>query len=87
VLIDSAPLLAVSDTVPLLSATDGTIVVGRTGITTSTAARRLLELIARVPDADVLGVAVNDVTNEAFPGGYSYYGYYGYGRPSRSGTK
>ena len=81
-IIDSAPLLAVSDTIPLLSLVDGTIIVSRLGLTTSTAARRLLDLIQRVPQVQVLGIAVNDVTDEAFPGGYSYYGYYGYGRPS-----
>ena len=43
VLIDSAPILAVSDTVPLLRYADATVIVGRPGTTTRDTAKRLRE--------------------------------------------
>jgi Mrp family chromosome partitioning ATPase len=60
VLIDSPPILAVSDAIPLLAAVDGTIVVARLDLTTRDAARRAMELIRRVPGSEVLGVVAND---------------------------
>jgi receptor protein-tyrosine kinase len=62
VLVDGPPLLPVSDALPLLSMVDGVIVVGRLDMTTTVAARRLARQVSRVPDARVLGVVVNDVT-------------------------
>ena len=76
VIIDSAPLLAVIDTVPLLRYADGTVFVGRLGVTTRDTAKRLVEFLARVPDANVLGVVANDLSRLDATG----YGYgYGYG--------
>jgi Mrp family chromosome partitioning ATPase len=60
VLIDSPPILAVSDAIPLLNAVDGTIVVARLDLSSREAARRVMELIRRVPGAEVLGVVAND---------------------------
>jgi Mrp family chromosome partitioning ATPase/capsular polysaccharide biosynthesis protein len=82
VLIDSAPVLAVSDTVPLLRYADAAIFVGRLGLTTRDTAKRLIELLARVPDLNLLGVVANDLSRrDAGAYGYAYgYGYgYGYG--------
>jgi Mrp family chromosome partitioning ATPase len=61
VLIDSPPLLAVSDAVPLMTIADGTVVVCRVGASTEDGAARLLNLVNRVPDAHMLGLVVNDV--------------------------
>jgi Mrp family chromosome partitioning ATPase/capsular polysaccharide biosynthesis protein len=61
VLIDSPPILAVSDAIPLLTAVDGTIIVARLGLSTRDAARRVMELVRRVHGVDVLGVVANDV--------------------------
>jgi len=72
VIIDSSPLLAVSDAVPLLRAVDGVLIVSRLGITTRQAVKRLRELLSRVPDAEVLGVVANDVNLDA---AYGYGGY------------
>ncbi len=60
VLIDSPPILAVSDAIPLLTAVDGTIVVARLDLSTRGAAQRVMELIRRAPGAEVLGVVAND---------------------------
>lgn len=79
VLIDSAPVLAVTDTVPLLRYADAALFVGRLGITTRDTAKRLQEFLARVPDLNLLGVVANDLSRlEAGAYGYEY-GYYAYG--------
>jgi succinoglycan biosynthesis transport protein ExoP len=81
VLIDSAPLLAVTDTVPLLRYADGAIFVGRLGFTTRDTAKRLVEFLDRIPDVELLGVVANDLSQlDAAGFGYGYgYGGYGYG--------
>jgi succinoglycan biosynthesis transport protein ExoP len=75
VLIDSPPLLPVADTVPLVSAADGVILVARMRRTTLDATARMRELLARIPDANVLGIVANDVGKGAFRHGPGY----GYG--------
>lgn len=75
VLIDSAPVLAVSDTVPLLRYADATVIVGRLGITTRDTAKRLREFLDRVPNLNWLGVVANDLPRgDAGSYGYGYYG-------------
>lgn len=88
VLIDSAPLLAVTDTVPLLRYADAAVFVARLGYTTRDTAKRLVEFLDRIPDVNVLGVVANDMSAfEASGFGYGYgYGGYGYGdteKPAR----
>lgn len=75
ILIDSAPVLAVSDTVPLLRYADATVIVGRLGVTKRDTAKRLREFLGRVPDMNWLGVVANDLPrSEAGSYGYGYYG-------------
>ena len=78
VLIDTPPLLAVSDALPLISRADGVIIVSRVGMTERAAATRLMTMVHLDPSVRVLGVVANDMTRE--PGsGYGYgYGEYGY---------
>ena len=79
VLIDSPPLLPVSDAVALASRVDGIIVVARLGRVTRANARRLAEVLARIPGARPIGIVVNDVPDsESANYGYGYG--YGYGR-------
>jgi Mrp family chromosome partitioning ATPase/capsular polysaccharide biosynthesis protein len=83
VIIDSAPILAVSDTVPLLSQVDGVLIVARLGVTTRDAAARLNETVSRVPDTTILGVVANDMRDTFLDTSYggmysSRYGGYGY---------
>lgn len=79
VLIDSAPVLAVTDTVPLLRYADAALFVGRIEVTTRDTARRLMEFLERVPDLNLLGIVANDLSRlEAGSYGYGYgYGAYG----------
>jgi succinoglycan biosynthesis transport protein ExoP len=77
VLVDSAPLLAVSDSVPLVGEVDGVVVVARVGTTSQHAARRLVELLGRVPAVRVLGVVANSVAKKPFQYGAGYGAGYG----------
>jgi Mrp family chromosome partitioning ATPase len=80
VVIDSAPLLAVTDTVPLLRYADGALFVGRLDVTTRDTAKRLMQFLERVPQLRLLGVVANDLSRlEASGYGYGYgYGYGAY---------
>lgn len=76
VIIDTSPLLAVSDAVPLLSAADGVLVVSRLAMTTTDAAKDLAEQIRRIPGANMIGVVVNDLHGHEATGNSHYtYGY------------
>jgi Mrp family chromosome partitioning ATPase len=83
VLIDSAPVLAVTDTVPILRYADAALFVGRLGVTTRETAKHLMEFLARVPDLNLLGVVANDLSRIE-SAGYGYgYGAYADPKPSR----
>ena len=62
VLIDAPPPLHVSDALPLLGLVDGIVLVARAGHTHEAAAQRLMQLLARVSSAPVLGVLANCVS-------------------------
>jgi Mrp family chromosome partitioning ATPase/capsular polysaccharide biosynthesis protein len=77
VLIDSSPLLAVSDALPLISKADGTIVVGRLGLVTRDAVAAVTDLLGRVPGVDVLGIVANDVSERRLGAvGSGYFAHY-----------
>jgi Mrp family chromosome partitioning ATPase/capsular polysaccharide biosynthesis protein len=76
VLIDSPPLLAVSDAVPLLSRADAVVLVARLNRTTEAAGKRVVEIVRMIPDAHVAGIVVNDVqSGRLSETGFSYYYY------------
>jgi len=76
IVIDSTPLLPVSDAIPLLDQASGTVVVGRVNRTTREALHRLRHVLGTA-QAHVLGVVA---TGAAGQGLYEYGGYgYGYG--------
>jgi succinoglycan biosynthesis transport protein ExoP len=77
VLVDTPPMLAFGDAVPLVSEVDGVLVVARLGTTTSDAARRLMTRLERIPNANILGVVANDVGKRA-QAQRSYAYHYGY---------
>ncbi len=60
VLIDSPPLLSVSDALPVLAEADGTLLVSRVGTTTEESAKQVVEVVGRVSRTRVLGVVAND---------------------------
>lgn len=70
VLVDTAPLLATNDATELIPAADSIVIVCRAGKTTAEAARRTVDLLARL-GAPVVGVAlIGGRTNDA---AYSHY--------------
>jgi capsular exopolysaccharide synthesis family protein len=77
VILDSAPLLIVSDSLHLASWADGVILVTRYNVTPLGALRRIRALLHR-SNVQVSGLIINDVSGTAAGyGGYGYgYGYY-----------
>jgi len=79
VLIDTNPLLRVSDSLPLLDSVSGVVLVAKLNSTTRDAVRRLQKTIANTT-ANVLGVVATDAKGGLY-GRFGYgsgYGYYGY---------
>ncbi len=75
VILDSSPVLPVTDAVALAARVDGVLLVAAAGISTAKAMARSLELLGRV-DAPVVGTVLNRDPDAASYG----YGYrYGYG--------
>lgn len=84
VIVDTPPLLAVSDAVPLVEHADGVLVVARIGLTTRDAVGRLVETMSRIPNANWLGIVANDLAEF----GRSEYAYgYGYAAKPRATSK
>jgi Mrp family chromosome partitioning ATPase/capsular polysaccharide biosynthesis protein len=86
VLIDSAPLLPVSDTVPLLSVVDGVLLVARLGYTTRNAAKRACEIALRASPTPIEGVVVNDALEGEHNQAYVSY-HYGLEHSEPSGSR
>jgi Mrp family chromosome partitioning ATPase len=82
VIIDTPPILAVSDAVMLLGMADVGVLIGRLGLITRENGKRITEVIARLPEARIAGVVVNDLRDSRFLGeGYGTQ-YSGYGSES-----
>jgi Mrp family chromosome partitioning ATPase len=81
VLIDTPPVLVVSDALALAPEVDGVVLVGRIGVTTDASAQRLLRTFDGVPQTQVMGAVANAISlDETYT--YAYYG------PSdRAGTR
>lgn len=77
VLIDTPPVLSVSDAIPLMGAVDAVVIPARIGTTTRRAAQAASELIARVPGVNFIGIVANDLETGT-PG---YYGSTAYAQP------
>jgi succinoglycan biosynthesis transport protein ExoP len=88
VLIDSPPLLAVTDAAVLATMADGAILVIRVGATAKAAVRRAVAQLQTV-HGRIVGAVLNDVDlrSGAFSGSYGYYYYYYYGEGARNGRR
>jgi capsular exopolysaccharide synthesis family protein len=86
VVLDSAPILMVSDSLSIAAQVDGVVIVIRSGVTRKKALARTYELLVR-SNARILGAVVNDVDLKlenyytySYKGyGYGYSGYKSYG--------
>ncbi len=73
IVIDTPPLLAVSDAIPLISTVSGVLVVSGLGVSTRSSAGELIEQLHRLK-ATILGLVVNFAQDQRRA--------YGYGRPA-----
>lgn len=84
VVLDTAPILAVSDTQALAVMADTVVMVVRAGVTRKRAILRARDLLWRI-NSNIAGVVVNDVDmrlENFYTYRYGMYGYrYGYGYP------
>ncbi|MGB3112016.1 MAG: polysaccharide biosynthesis tyrosine autokinase [Candidatus Omnitrophota bacterium] len=77
VIIDTPPVLAVTDAVVLSGKVDGTIVVVRAGETNRNAVLKTKEILTTVHSSNLIGVVLNMVETTRSGGHYYYYHYYG----------
>jgi len=82
IIIDSAPVVPVSDAVLMANDCDGVLMVVRSNSTPTDAARRARREFA---DHNVVGVVLNGITPELSP--YSQYYYTAYGRDAKAQSK
>jgi polysaccharide biosynthesis transport protein len=73
VILDSAPVLLVSDSLPIANMADTTILIARAGVTPLKALMRSRAILTRA-HARIAGVLLNDTTSTG-----QEYGYYGKG--------
>ena len=81
VLIDTPPVLSVTDAVVLSVYADSVVLVVRSDVTTKNALRQARDLLLQV-NARVTGTLLNGVDLTS-PGSYYYYYAYGYGQKNR----
>ncbi len=82
IIVDSPPLLSITDATLLSVLADGTILVARGGITTREALRHATSLLTKV-NGKILGVLLNGVLMESADYYYYCYRNYGYGYNDR----
>jgi capsular exopolysaccharide synthesis family protein len=84
IVMDSPPLLSVTDSVVLAQESDAVVLIIRYGKSTKQALRRARDLLLR-SGSPISGIAINAVDLNS-PEYYSYYGYYGYTGYASSGV-
>jgi succinoglycan biosynthesis transport protein ExoP len=75
VVIDSPPILLVSDARSIAALADGILMIGRSGVTTRENMKRAVEMLRDVRSAPVLEYVLNAAEHPAFDYGYYKYGY------------
>jgi Mrp family chromosome partitioning ATPase len=79
VILDAPPLLGFAECLQIATAADGVLIVSRAGDTRRKAVAEVISVLNRLR-ANIIGVVLNQVTQNTSADGYSYYGYYRYGR-------
>jgi receptor protein-tyrosine kinase len=83
VIVDSPPILMVTDSAIAATQVDGIVLVARVGQTRRQNAQRAVETLKEL-GTPILGAVINAIDFETGQYGYGYgYGVYGYGRPAR----
>jgi capsular exopolysaccharide synthesis family protein len=83
VILDSPPLLGFAECLQMATAADGVLIVSRAGETKRGAVAEVISVLNRLR-ANVIGVVLNQVSQNTSSDGYSYYGYYHYGHYQKS---
>jgi capsular exopolysaccharide synthesis family protein len=78
VLLDSPPVLGFAECLQMATAADGVLIISRAGETKRMAAAEVISVLNRVR-ANIVGVVLNQVSQNTSNDGYSYYGYSRYG--------
>jgi capsular exopolysaccharide synthesis family protein len=78
VILDSPPLLGFAECLQMATAADGVLIISRAGETRRKAVAEVISVLNRLR-ANIVGVVLNQVSQNTSSDGYSYYGYYRYG--------
>jgi polysaccharide biosynthesis transport protein len=77
-ILDSPPLLGFAECLQMATAADGVLIISQAGETRRKAVAEVISVLRRVR-ANIVGVVLNQVSQNTSADGYSYYGYYRYG--------
>jgi len=83
VILDSPPLLGFAECLQMATAADGVLIISRAGETKRRAVAEVISVLQRLR-ANIVGVVLNQVSQNTSSDGYSYYGYYRYGHYQKS---
>ena len=83
VFLDSPPLLGFAECLQMAAAADGVLIISRAGETRRRAVAEVISVLNRLR-ANIVGVVLNQVSQNTSGDGYSYYGYYRYGHYRKS---
>ncbi len=79
VILDSPPLLGFAESLQIATASDGVLIISMAGETKRKAVAAVISVLKRLR-ANIIGVVLNQVSQNTSSEGYSYHGYYHYGR-------
>jgi len=82
-ILDSPPLLGFAECLQMATAADGVLIISQAGETRRKAVAEVISVLRRVR-ANIVGVVLNQVSQNTSADGYSYYGYYRYGYNQKS---
>jgi capsular exopolysaccharide synthesis family protein len=82
-ILDSPPLLGFAECLQMATAADGVLIISQAGETRRKAVAEVISVLHRVR-ANIVGVVLNQVSQNTSADGYSYYGYYRYGYNQKS---
>jgi polysaccharide biosynthesis transport protein len=83
VILDSPPLLGFAECLQMATAADGVLIISLAGDTRRKAVAEVISVLNRLR-ANIVGVVLNQVSQNTSADGYSYYGYYRYGHYQKS---
>jgi capsular exopolysaccharide synthesis family protein len=86
VILDSPPLLGFAECLQMATAADGVLIISQAGETKRRAVAEVISVLTRLR-ANIVGVVLNQVSQNMSSDGYSYYGYYRYGHYGYSRSK